>query len=429
MTQTTVGAALRRDANGAFAPIVVKDDQVTGLNLIVTTRRAFWALTYQPHGINPSTGKRWGGGTRFELGDAFAMPLADARTGALAAKAKVRAGGDPHKERMRARAEAVALRSARPVVVADLMRDYEQALLARRNPSESSRRQSIHYARKAVRLMRAETLAIDHLDARMIRKLIESMNESAAERRHVFHGLLGFLGWLMRQGVIETNPCASLDRSERPRPGKARDHVPSLDELARVWAAVEDEPPTARDLVRLLISTPLRLAEAAGLRWGEVDVERGWIKVAAERMKNARPHELPLTPQALEIVRVRRAVGAERKPNDLVFPSGVSKPFDGWARLIKRIRKRLGQNECARENRFSPHDVRRAFVTHLADRFDENLLDLMLAHRPLSRVGASAAYQKAKRLPERVPVMAAWGRMLAGEIDNSQNVIPMHGRG
>jgi integrase len=427
ITQTTVGAAIRRDADGAFKPAVVKDDQVNGLALHVTTRRAFWALTYQPHGINPSTGKRWGGGTRFELGDAFAMPLADARTAALVAKAKVRAGGDPLKERMRARAEAIALRELKAVVVADLMRDYEQALLARHEPSEASRRQSIHYAKKAVRLMRAETLAIGLIDVRMVRGLVESMRESAAERRHVFHGLLGFLDWLVRQGVIELNPCARLGRSERPRPGKARDHVPSLDELRRVWAAVEDERMSARDLVRFLLLTPLRLAEGAGLRWSEVDLRAGWIKIAATRMKNRQTHELPLSSRALAIVQRRLVDGAPKAADDLVFPSGVGKPFDAWDRIVRRIRKRLCQHENARENRFSPHDVRRAFVTHLADRFDENLLDLMLAHRPASRLGASAAYQKAKRLPERVPVMAAWARMVLDE-ESSANVIPLTGR-
>jgi integrase len=424
MTQATVGQALRRDANGAFKPNVVEDAEITGLKLIVTTRRAFWALVYQPHGLNPLTGKRWGGGTRHELGDAMTTTLPDARASALRAKACVRAGGDPHRERMRARAEAVALRGRKSTRVAGLLDDYAHALAGQATQTEASRRQSLHYARKAVRLMRAETLMIELIDLRMVRRLIEGMSGSADERRHVFYGLERFLGWLMREGVIETNPCSSLERSERPRRAQSREYVPSLDELRDVWRAGEHEPANVRDLIRFLLLTPLRRNEGARLQWGEVDFKRGWITIAGPRMKTRQVHELPLAPEALEIL--ERRAKPNPKPDDLVFTGAGGMAIGGWTRILRRIRSKMGQDGLKRQNRFSLHDVRRAFVTHLADRFDENLLDLMLAHRPQSRAGASAAYQKAKRLPERAPVMAAWGRMIMGEID-AANVIPMHG--
>jgi integrase len=238
------------------------------------------------------------------------------------------------------------------------------------------------------------------------------MDASDAERRHVFGGLSRFLGWLRRQGVIETNPCAGLERDEKPKPGRPRDHVPAVSELGQIWEAVETEP--TRDLVRFLLLMPLRRDEAAGLRWSEVDLSRGWIKIAADRMKNGEAHELPLSVEALEILTSRRAAG-EPKGDALVFPSSAGTPYDGWTRLMARTRARIGQGEAARADRFAPHDVRRAFATHLAERFDENLLDLMLAHRPASRLGANAAYQRAKRLPERVPVMATWARMVTGK--------------
>ena len=36
-----------------------------------------------------------------------------------------------------------------------------------------------------------------------------------------------FLSWCRKQRLIEHNPCDDLDRDERPKPGRARDHVPS----------------------------------------------------------------------------------------------------------------------------------------------------------------------------------------------------------
>jgi integrase len=121
-----------------------------------------------------------------------------------------------------------------------------------------------------------------------------------------------------------------------------------------------------------------------------------------------------LAPAALEIL-IRRRDVSDPKPEALVFPSGEGKPYDGWNRLLTRIRKAIGQGGMKREARFAPHDVRRAFSTHLAERFDENLLDLIIAHRPASRRGSGAAYQKAKRLNERPTVIGAWSALILGE--------------
>jgi hypothetical protein len=84
-------ARLRRP----FEPSVTKDSDIPGFALHVTRTRTFWALSYQPKGVNPSTGKRWGGGVRHELGDAMLVPVSEARTLALTARALVRAGEKP----------------------------------------------------------------------------------------------------------------------------------------------------------------------------------------------------------------------------------------------------------------------------------------------------------------------------------------------
>jgi integrase len=402
-------------------PSVTRDTDIKGFALVVTTRRGFWCLYFQPKGVNPATGKRWGGGMRLELGDAFAISIADARAAALTAKALVRRGRDPLREVMASRASAVAERSTRPTTVEDVVDAYEKALMARRQPSETTRRQAIAYARKAVRLMEANALGLSAIDARSVRLLIETMPGSDGERRHVFGGLNKVLTWCRREGLIDHNPCDVLDRSERPKPGKARDHVPSLAELKAVWAAAENEP--MRDLVRLLLLVPLRRDEAAGLRWSEVDLARGRILIAADRMKNAKAHELPLTEQALAILAVRKEA-ANAEPHALIFPSGEGKPYDGWTRLMTRLRNRIGQAEAAKHQAFSLHDIRRAFVSHLAGRFDVDLLDQCLSH---TRKGVLGVYQRSSRWQERVAALIAWAALVCGEAP-SDNVVQLAAR-
>lgn len=412
ITENVRAARLRR-VDGELVPSVTNDTEVLGFALHVVSKRAFWAVSYQPRGINPATGKRWGGGVRHELGDAYATPLSEARTAALAAKARVRAGEDPHREAMVSRASAEAARSAIPTTLSEALIAYEKAYMTRREPSEASRRQSVHYARKAVRLMKAETLALSRLNASVIRLMIETAKGSAGERHHVFGGLSRFLSWCRKQQLIEHNPCDSFDRNERPKPGKARGHVPSLEELHAVWAATEDEP--MRDLIRFLLLTPLRRGEAAGLLWCEVNLDRGRVLIRADRMKNGEEHELPLAERALAMLTPRKTAAA--KGNELVFPSRANKPYDGWDKLTTRIRKKIGQAEAGKDEVFAFHDIRRSFVSHLAGRFDVDLLDQCLSH---TRKGVLGVYQRSARWPERVAALNAWSALVTGEeqIDN-----------
>jgi integrase len=150
--------------------------------------------------------------------------------------------------------------------------------------------------------MQAEALDPNAIDVGLTRQMLDGLDASDAERWHVFGGLSRFMSWCCKRDLAADNPCNALDRDERPKPGKARDNAPDIETLRNVWRAVENEAPEVRDLARLLLLTPLRLNEAAGLRWSEVDLNRGWIRIGGARMKNGEAHELPLAKPALEIL-------------------------------------------------------------------------------------------------------------------------------
>jgi integrase len=410
ITESVRSDRLRRP----FKPSVTRDGDIPGLCLIVTTRRAFWALVYQPRGINPATGKRWGGGVRHELGDAMLVTVSEARAAALAAKSQVRQGRSPHHEAMASRANVEASRAIVPTTVAEALDLYDRAMMVRRQQLEWTRKQSVRYARLACTLMNAGALPIGAVTAVMVRLLIDTTQGSGAQRTHVYGGLNRFLKWCRKQGLVEMNPCDALDRSDRPKPGAARQHVPSIATLRAIWAAVESEP--GGDLLRFLLLLPLRRNEASGLRWSEVDFDQGRIRVAANRTKGGkRAQELPLSPPAVAILERRTATAV----NDLVFPSADGKPFTNWDRLITRIRRRIGEDKKDRAARASIHDFRRAFVSHLAGRSDVDLLDQCLGH---TRRGVLGVYQRSARWPERVAALNAWADLILGVIED-RNVV------
>jgi integrase len=407
ITELVRTARLRRP----FERSVTKDSDIPGFALHVTQTRGFWALSYQPKGVNPRTNRRWGGGVRHELGDAILIPVSDARTLALTARALVRDGGSPHHERLASIASAVAQRAVLPATTNEALDAYAAAMMARRQPSEYTRRKNIHYTRKSVGLIKAGPLALATIDSAMVRVMLETMAGSDGERRLVFRGLARFLAWCVKQGLIERNPCDDLDRDERPRGGRSRDHVPTIDELRAVRSAVKNEP--QRDLCQFFLLVPLRRDEITSLIWSEVDLAQKRIRI---RMKTHEVHELPLSAPALAILEARKAT----TKGELVFPNADGKPYSGFHTLLTRIRARIGKSGAPKALRFSWHDIRRAFVSHLAERgYDVDLLDQCLGH---SRRGVFGIYQRASRMAERGQAMETWGDLIAGE-GESQNVV------
>jgi integrase len=406
--------ALKR-VNGELQPSVTRDTDIKGFALVVTARRAFWCLYFQPKGLNPTTGKRWGGGMRLELGDAFAMSLADARAAALSAKALVRQGRDPLRERMAATAAAVAARATLPETSADALDAYLKGVEQRQGVAANTRRLQTFYARKAIAELKAERLPLPAIDEPAIRLMLERV-ASPTERWHLFSAVRRFLGWARKRKLIDHNPCDDLDADDRPDKPRSRDNAPTLAVLRAVWNALEHEPPHARDMGRFLLLMPLRRSEAATLTWADVDLAEKRISIPGARMKTGERHELPLSPAAIELLARRK------QSSGLVFGTAAGKVYTDWGGVIDRLRKAIGQGEATKETRFTWHDVRRAFVSHLAGRFDVDLLDQCLGH---TRKGVFAIYQRSARWPERAAALNVWAAMVTGKESEPSNVVPL----
>jgi integrase len=418
ITEPVRAARLKR-VDGKLVPSVTYDTDVLGFALHVTTRRAFWAITYQPRGINPATGRRWGAGTRCELGDAVETPLSDARAAARGVKADVSAGKDPHRERVAARAAEVAARAILPETAADALEAYLVAIQNRQGIAANTRRLQGHYARKAITELKAERLPLTAIDENAIRLMLDRI-ASPTERWHLFSALKRFLGWARKRKLIGGNPCEDFDADEKPGKARNRDNVPSLAVLRTVWAVAEREPPYARDMFRFLLLVPLRRSEAATLTWADLDLAGKRFSIMAERMKAREKHELPLSIAAIEILEARRPANVQ--PGDLIFGTTAGRPYLDWGGAIARVRKALGHTEATKETRFTWHDVRRSFVSELAGQFDLDLLDQCLGH---TRKGVLGVYQRSARWPERVAALNAWAAMVTGKDAEPANVVPL----
>jgi integrase len=418
-TQTSVDALLRRRPDGRFTPSKTKDDRVGGLTLDVGARRAAFTLSYIPHGKTAAGGRL--SRVTMVIADATSTSLHEVRSRAQELKLQVSRGRDPQRERRSAKAAAIADRDFTALTVDAAAKTYSDAMLARAGLTGKYLKQQTAYVAKAIRIMGVGALPVGTLDIKDVRALLGRMDGSPSERKHIYGAFGKFSRWLRKRDAISVDPCSMVDADERPRSVVRRDYVPTIAELRAVWRAVESLSDVTRDLVHFMLLMPLRRGEAAGLRWSEVDFTEGWIRIPGPRMKNRKRHELPLAGPALEILVRRRALAPAS--TKLVFPSQTGAPLNDWGRVFAHIRGVLGQAGAARFERLCLHDIRRAFVTHLAEHFDEGALDRVLAH---SRSGVAGTYQHAQYMNARPRIMAKWAEILLDQYANdAANVVKL----
>lgn len=84
-------------------------------------------------------------------------------------------------------------------------------------------------------------------------------------------------------------------------------------ELAAVWRAADSG--ALGPIVKVLILTGQRREEVAAIRWSELDLQGAAWRLPAERTKNKRPHDVPLSAPVLEIL----AGVPVREERDLLF--------------------------------------------------------------------------------------------------------------
>jgi len=86
-------------------------------------------------------------------------------------------------------------------------------------------------------------------------------------------------------------------------------------EMGTFMAALRTQPGVAARALEFLILTATRTSEVIGARWSEIDMEAAVWNIPAERMKAHRAHRVPLSPQAVKLLRSMEAL----RRGDLVF--------------------------------------------------------------------------------------------------------------
>jgi integrase len=128
------------------------------------------------------------------------------------------------------------------------------------------------------------------------------MDASAITRNRARATLSRMFTWAMEEGLAENNPVVGTAK----RPETSRDRILTADELKAIWLATSGLG-DYNAIVRLLLLTGQRREEVAAIGWSELDFENSLWRIAPERTKNKRPHDVPLSSAALSILEQRPA--------------------------------------------------------------------------------------------------------------------------
>ncbi|MCK7407904.1 tyrosine-type recombinase/integrase [Enterobacter roggenkampii] len=207
-------------------------------------------------------------------------------------------------------------------------------------------------------------------------------------------------------GRAEYNPAADLTSAMSGHESK---HYPFLtvEELPDFFKALSSY--TGSPLVvlaaRLLILTGVRTGELRGAFWSEFDLDKAVWEIPAERMKMKRPHLVPLSTQALEIVQQLKVITGQYP---LVFPRRNDPRKTMSEASINQVFKRIGY-----KGKVTGHGFRHTMSTILHEEgFNTAWIETQLAH--VDKNAIRGTYNHAQYLEGRRDMM----QWYADYIDN-----------
>jgi integrase len=174
--------------------------------------------------------------------------------------------------------------------------------------------------------------------------------------------------------------------------------------------------------LRLALLTFVRTVELRKAQWPEFDLDRAEWRIPAERMKMREPHTVPLSEQAIELLReLQTFTGGQR----WLFPNYRRPETCMTATTLNRALERMGFSGKDSIG-ISAHGFRATASTILNEMgYRPDVIERQLAHKERNK--ARARHNRAEYLPERQVMMQAWADYL-DSLQTGTKVIPLRGR-
>lgn len=229
-------------------------------------------------------------------------------------------------------------------------------------------------------------------------------------RRETAKKVRGAIGSVFRLAITTlratNDPTYPLRRALLKPVVTPRPAITDERQLGALMLAIDeyDGWPTLKASLQLLALTMVRPGEVRYMRRSEVIWPKSMWRIPAERMKMRRPHDVPLSRQALAVL---QGVWDLSQADGLVFPSIRSAVRPLSENAMNSALRRIGyakEEMCA-------HGFRASASTILNERgYNRDVIEAALAHQDEDQV--RRAYNRALYWPERVKLLQDWADLL-----------------
>jgi integrase len=219
----------------------------------------------------------------------------------------------------------------------------------------------------------------------------------------------------VERGLLEASPLIAL-----PRPGgteKPRDRALNEQEIRIFWRKLTRArmSPGLRLGLKLILVTGQRPGEVAYAAQAEFDLDNRLWTIPAERSKNGKPHQVPLSRLAVTLLaHLWRLTGATQ----YLLPSPQWRERDGAAVTRRSLAHAVRNNEqCFGIPHFTPHDLRRTAASMMTACGIPRLHVEKILNHTIDDV--AEIYDRYDYLEEKRIALEKWadalGRILRGE--------------
>jgi integrase len=224
-----------------------------------------------------------------------------------------------------------------------------------------------------------------------------------------------WIGAIFRYAIrhlrADTDPTYAVRGTIKRAPVESRKPIPRT-QLAEVNKTLKAEIGSRRMALalRLLMLTFVRPGELRAAKWSEFDLDVSLWRIDASRMKMRRPHVVPLSRQALEVLKELKTLAGS---GDYVLPS------DRKPRQSINDRTMAQAMERMIPGGYSPHGFRATASTILYEMgYPADVLERQLAHVQKNRT--RAAYDHAQFMEQRAAMMQSYADLI-----DADNVVPL----
>lgn len=237
--------------------------------------------------------------------------------------------------------------------------------------------------------LKIKVTEIDHLTIREWMAALHSLNKKKTSIARKLASLRTFFQFLVREGVLETNPAklVATPRIERKLPS----HL-SMEDAVRFIETPDlntDLGKRDRAILEFLYATGVRVGELVGLNLTDIDFREKLVRVTGKRKKQRiLPFGEPALQALMYYLNETRPIFLNNCPPSQREDSAVFLNYQGTRITTRSVGRMVDKyiKICAEINSdISPHSLRHSFATHLLDS-GADLRDIqeLLGHARLS---------------------------------------------